>query len=146
MRYTFTVVSETLRRGGDARGERLVDSAAKRREQEGWDFAIGLTDLPVHQDSRPIVAELNRDAGTALLVVPALKVFNPADQARDIATGLIREWAAGGRVDEGTYSLLYAQARALLSAVSVNENTIPNQSFANREMLRTSIAILLIAP
>ncbi|MGH4012077.1 MAG: hypothetical protein ACRDTH_28620 [Pseudonocardiaceae bacterium] len=43
MRYAFTVVSETLRRRGDARGERLVDLTAERREREGWDFAICLT-------------------------------------------------------------------------------------------------------
>ena len=95
MRYTFTVVSETLRRRGDGRGERLIDVAAKRRAREGWDFAICLTDLPVHKDGRPVVAELSREAGAAVLVVPALKVLNPAEQARDIIAGLILEWAAG---------------------------------------------------
>jgi hypothetical protein len=101
MRYAFTVVSETLRR----RGERLVNLAAQRREREGWDFAIGLTDLPVHKDDRPIVAELSRDAAAAVLVVPALKVLRPADQARDIVAGLILEWASGDRVDEAKHRL-----------------------------------------
>ncbi|MEN3268095.1 hypothetical protein [Pseudonocardia sp.] len=101
MRYTFTVVSETLRRHGDSRGERLIDVAAKRRAREGWDIAICLTDLPVHKDGRPVVAELSREAGAAVLVVPALKVLNPAEQARDIIAGLILEWAAGVGADEG---------------------------------------------
>lgn len=95
MRYRFTVVSETLRRRGDARGERLIDLAAARREREGWDVAICLTDLPVHKDGNPIVAELSRDAGAALLVVPALKVLHPVEQARDVVAGLILEWATG---------------------------------------------------
>lgn len=72
MRYSFTVVSETLLRRGDDRGERLIDLAAERRDREGWDFAICLTDLPVHGDGRPLVAELSRDGAAALIVVPAL--------------------------------------------------------------------------
>jgi hypothetical protein len=99
-RYTFTVVSETMRREGDARGERLIDVVAERRAREGWDFAICLTDLPVHKGGRPLVAELSREAGAGLLVVPALKVLNPTEQARDIIAGLILEWAAGDATDE----------------------------------------------
>jgi hypothetical protein len=34
-----------------------------------------------------------------LLVVPALKVLNPAEQARDIIAGPILEWAAGDDAD-----------------------------------------------
>jgi hypothetical protein len=100
MRYTFTVVEETLRRRGDARGERLIDLAAERRAREGWDFVICLTDLPVHKDGRPLVAELSRDTGVGLLVVPALKVLNPVEQARDIAAGLILEWSARDPLEE----------------------------------------------
>ncbi|MCW2721110.1 MAG: hypothetical protein JWR81_4932 [Pseudonocardia sp.] len=100
MRYSFTVVSETLRRSGDARGERLIDLAAERRRREGWDMAICLTDLPVYNDGRPLVAELSQDKGAALLVVPALTVLHPAEQARDIVAGLILEWAAGHSGDQ----------------------------------------------
>ncbi|WP_433296003.1 hypothetical protein ACQPZQ_14880 [Pseudonocardia sp. CA-142604] len=100
MRYTFVVVSETLRRRGDGHGERLIDVVAKRRAQEGWDLAICLTDLPVHEDGRPLVAELSGEAGAALLVVPALKVLNPAEQAGDIIAGLILEWASGDDADD----------------------------------------------
>jgi hypothetical protein len=100
MRYRFTVVSETMRRLGDARGERLIDVVSERRARERWDFAICLTDLPVHKNGRPLVAELSREAGAALLVVPALKVMNPAEQARDIIAGLVLEWAAGDAAGE----------------------------------------------
>jgi hypothetical protein len=95
MRYEVVMVSETLQRGGDSRGDRLVDLAAQRREEEGWDFAVCLTDLPVHKNGRPVVAELSRKAAAAVLVVPALKVVNPAEQARDIVVGLILQWVAG---------------------------------------------------
>lgn len=105
MRYRFVVVSETLRRRGDARGERLIDLGAQRREEEGWDFAICLTDLPVHEDGRPLVAELSRARGAAVLVVPALKVLNPAGQARELLAGLVLEWAAGDGADEPLHRL-----------------------------------------
>jgi hypothetical protein len=95
MRYEVVMVSETLQRGGDSRGDRLVDLAAQQREEEGWDFAVCLTDLPVHKNGRPVVAELSRSAAAAVLVVPALKVVNPAEQARDIVVGLILQWVAG---------------------------------------------------
>lgn len=104
IRYSFTVVSETLRRRGDARGERLIDLVAEWREREGWDFAICLTDLPMHKDGRPLVAELSRAAGAAVLVVPALKVLHPVEQARDIVAGLILEWA-GDWTDEPLHRL-----------------------------------------
>jgi hypothetical protein len=46
MRYRFVVVTESLRRLGDARGQRLIDLAAERAQREGWNFALALTDLP----------------------------------------------------------------------------------------------------
>jgi hypothetical protein len=95
MRYTFAVVSETLRRRGDARGERLIDVAAERRAREGWNLAICLTDLPGAQGRPSPRGRADPEAGPALLVVPALKVLNPVEQVRDIAAGLNLEWAAG---------------------------------------------------
>jgi len=69
-RYRFVVVTENLRRAGDARGQRLIDLAGERAAQEGWDFALALTDLPVHQDDQPVVAELSQTQTAALLVEP----------------------------------------------------------------------------
>jgi hypothetical protein len=98
-RYRFVVVTESLRRRGDARGQRLIDLAAERAAQEGWDFALALTDLPVHQDDEPVVAELSQTQTAALLVVPAVNPLKPAEEAREIAAGVILEWAARERLD-----------------------------------------------
>jgi hypothetical protein len=100
VRYQFIVVSETMRRPGDERGERLIDQVADRRKRESWDFAICLTDLPVHKGGRPLVAELSRDKGAAVLVVPALALPRSSELARDIVAGLILEWTAEDRNEQ----------------------------------------------
>lgn len=97
MRYRFVVVTESLRRLGDDRGQRLIDRAAERAQREGWDFVVAVTDLPVHENDRPLVAELSRDEAAALLVVPALNVLKPTEEARDLVAGVILEWAARNR-------------------------------------------------
>jgi hypothetical protein len=98
-RYRFVVVTESLRRAGDARGQRLIDLAGERAAQEGWDFALALTDLPVHQDDQPVVAELSQTQTAALLVVTAVNPLKPAEEAREIAASVILKWAARERSD-----------------------------------------------
>jgi hypothetical protein len=142
MRYAFAVVSETLRRRGDARGERLVDLVAERREREGWDFAIGLTDLPVYKDGRPIVAELSRDAAAALLLVPALTVLRPADQARDIVAGLILEWAGGDSVD-GALERLEDRVPSL-HRVEPDDDDIDLRLTSSAEQLRMLVGMVRV--
>ena len=98
-RYRFVVVTENLRRAGDARGQRLIDLAGERAAQEGWDFALALTDLPVHQDDQPVVVELSQTQTAALLVVTAVNPLKPAEEAREIAASVILKWAARERSD-----------------------------------------------
>jgi hypothetical protein len=105
-RYRFVVVRETLRRLGDARGERMIDLAAERASREGWDFALCLTDMPVHKGGRPLVAELSRGEAAAVLVVPALNVLRPADEARELVAGMLVEWAARERLAGGSRPLV----------------------------------------
>ncbi|MDT7640036.1 MAG: hypothetical protein QOC83_4324, partial [Pseudonocardiales bacterium] len=114
-RYRFVVVSETLRRLGDAHGERLIDFAAERAEQEGWDFALCLTDMPLHDSKQqPLVAELSRSAGAAVLAVPALNVLKLAAQSLDIVAGIVLELAAREEPVRGPLRRrLESQARGL---------------------------------
>jgi hypothetical protein len=105
-RYRFVVVRETLRRLGDARGERMIDLAAERANREGWDFALCLTDMPVHKGERPLVAELSRGEAAAVLVVPALNVLRLADEARELVAGMLVEWAARERLARGSRPLV----------------------------------------
>lgn len=58
------------RRDGGA--EALLDDVAQRRTDERWDVAICLTDLPLHTDRMPLVAQTSARRRVALVSLPAL--------------------------------------------------------------------------
>jgi len=60
----------TPRRDGGA--DALVDDVARRREECGWDLAVCLTDLPLHADPVPLVAQSSARRRVALVSLPAL--------------------------------------------------------------------------
>ncbi len=111
-RYRFVVVTESLRRRGDARGQRVIDLAAERAAQEGWDFALALTDLPVQKDNQPVVTELSQTQTAAVLVVTAMNPLRPAEETREIAAGIILEWVARERADGDTSPLRRLEDRS----------------------------------
>jgi hypothetical protein len=58
------------RRDGGA--DALLDDLAQRRTDDGWDVAICLTDLPLHTDRVPLVAQTSTQRRAALVSLPAL--------------------------------------------------------------------------
>jgi hypothetical protein len=52
--------------------EALLDDLACRRADAGWDVAICLTDLPVHSERVPLVAQTSPRRGVAMVSLPAL--------------------------------------------------------------------------
>lgn len=58
------------RRGGGV--EALLDDLATRRVEDGWDVAICLTDLPLHTERVPLVAQTSARRRVALVSLPAL--------------------------------------------------------------------------
>jgi len=58
------------RRDGGA--EALLDDLARRRADDGWDVAVCLTDLPLHTERVPLVAQTCARDGVALVSLPAL--------------------------------------------------------------------------
>ena len=58
------------RRDGGA--EALLDDLARRRTDDGWDVAICLTDLPLHTDGIPLVAQTSAQRRVAMVSLPAL--------------------------------------------------------------------------
>jgi hypothetical protein len=58
------------RRDGGA--EALLDDLAQRRTDEQWDVAICLTDLPLHTDRVPLIAQSSNQRRTAMVSLPAL--------------------------------------------------------------------------
>ncbi|BFU45740.1 hypothetical protein [Krasilnikovia sp. MM14-A1004] len=58
------------RRDGGA--EALLDDLAQRRTDERWDVAICLTDLPLHTERVPLVAQTSARRRVAMVSLPAL--------------------------------------------------------------------------
>ncbi|GII62830.1 hypothetical protein Skr01_29150 [Sphaerisporangium krabiense] len=58
------------RRDGGVEG--LLDDLARRRADAGWDVAICLTDLPLHTERVPLVAQMSARRRVALVSLPAL--------------------------------------------------------------------------
>ncbi len=58
------------RRDGGA--EALLDDLARRRGDDGWDVAICLTDLPLHTERMPLVAQTSAQRLVAMVSLPAL--------------------------------------------------------------------------
>jgi hypothetical protein len=58
------------RRDGGA--EALLDDLARRRTDENWDVAVCLTDLPLHTDRMPLVAQTSARRRVAMVSLPAL--------------------------------------------------------------------------
>jgi hypothetical protein len=58
------------RRDGGA--DALLDDVARRRTDDRWDIAVCLTDLPLHTDRMPLVAQTSAQRRAALVSLPAL--------------------------------------------------------------------------
>jgi hypothetical protein len=58
------------RRDGGA--EALLDDLARRCTDEGWDVVVCLTDLPLHTDRMPLVAQTSAQRRAVLVSLPAL--------------------------------------------------------------------------
>ena len=52
--------------------EALLDDVADRRVEDGWDVAICLTDLPLHSERVPLVAQASARRRVAMVSLPAL--------------------------------------------------------------------------
>src|SRR4051794_8880026 len=52
--------------------EALQQSVRRRMQDEGWDLAVGLTDLPLRANRRPVIAHASAMYRVGLLSVPAL--------------------------------------------------------------------------
>src|SRR4051794_24721488 len=52
--------------------EALLDDLARRRADARWDVAICLTDLPLHAERMPLIAQTSADRRVAMVSLPAL--------------------------------------------------------------------------
>jgi uncharacterized membrane protein len=76
----------------------LEQIAHQRMLEEGWKFAVCLTDYPLHVGSRPVVAHASAASGVGLVSVPALGPVNLEQRVRDAIVRVI-EGLLGESVD-----------------------------------------------
>jgi hypothetical protein len=69
--------------------EALLDDVTERREHEGWDVAICLTDLPLQMQRVPIVVRTSTARHAAVLSLPALGL-GQLRAVRAVAPGLVK--------------------------------------------------------
>jgi hypothetical protein len=70
--------------------EALLDDVARRREQEGWDVAICLTDLPLQAQRVPIVVRSSAGRRVAVVSLPALGLAQ-VRAVRAVVPDLVKE-------------------------------------------------------
>ena len=117
----------------------LVEATRRRALDEGWQLAIGLTDLPLSVRRRPVRAHVSAQHGVALVSVPALGAVRREARLHDVALSLIEQLVGDGertgprsaRVDQttarsaGTFeftgSVLRADFWLLLGMVRANQ-------------------------
>lgn len=123
-----------------AAGEReLVEATRRRALDEGWQLALGLTDLPLSVHRHPVRAHVSVQHGVGLVSVPALGAMRREARLHDVALSLIERLVGDGdraerrsaRVDEttarsaGTFqfagSVLRADFWLLLGMVRANQ-------------------------
>lgn len=74
----------------------IMEIAAKRMQQRGWDVAVCITDLPFRSDRRPVVADVSNSRRVMVLSLPALGGVARRRQVRGVVSELIAEMDCEG--------------------------------------------------
>src|SRR3954466_11723164 len=69
--------------------EALKQSVRRRMQDEGWDLAVGLTDLPLRANRRPVTAHASAMYRVGLLSVPALGARSVPRRAMQAVLNLV---------------------------------------------------------
>jgi hypothetical protein len=79
---------------GRAGVEEILDAGCQARSAEGWDAAICLTDVPLRDGARPLVAAVDRHDKVAIVNIPAFGATLLKPRVRQAALALIGDIAA----------------------------------------------------
>ena len=81
--------------------EALKQAVRRRMRDEGWDLAVGLTDLPLRANRRPVIAHASAMYRVGLLSVPALGARSVPRRAMQAVLNLV-EGLLGEEVGRGS--------------------------------------------
>ena len=92
--WEVSVICDPLT-GSDPDAVRVIDAGRERMEEEGWNLAICLTDLPIRTDGRPVVATVSTAYNVAVLSLPPLGVTLLRRRVREATLQLVSELYEG---------------------------------------------------
>jgi hypothetical protein len=88
--WEVSVICDPLT-GSEPDAARVIDAGRERMEEEGWNLAICLTDLPIRTDGRPVVATVSTAYNVAVLSLPPLGVTLLRRRVREATLQLVDE-------------------------------------------------------
>ena len=91
-RWRVALAEEPLLAGREG-VEEILDAGCQARSAEGWDAAICLTDVPLRDGARPLVAAVDRDDKVAVVNIPAFGATLLKPRVRKAAIALIGDIA-----------------------------------------------------
>ena len=91
-RWRVALADEPLLAGREG-VEEILDAGCQARSAEGWDAAICLTDVPLRDGARPLVAAVDRDEKVAVVNIPAFGATLLKPRVRKAAVALIGDIA-----------------------------------------------------
>jgi hypothetical protein len=111
-------VSDAGRAEPSADSRQLIDTVRRHLLDQGWDLAIGLTDLPLRSGRRPITAQASATHGVGLVSVPAIGAVRLEQRltttAAHLIEGLLGESGPrGGARERGRRSRMLDRLREL---------------------------------
>jgi hypothetical protein len=70
--WEVPVVTDAFAADARLSGVAMIDRARERMQREGWHLAVCVTDLPLRNGRRPVIADASAMHGVAILSLPAL--------------------------------------------------------------------------
>ncbi|WP_246155214.1 5,10-methylene-tetrahydrofolate dehydrogenase [Saccharopolyspora hirsuta] len=93
--WTIDVRSDPLA-AEHSSSEELLDSVDRHRQEQGWDFAICLTDLPLLLPKGPLLADVSTQRRVALVSLPALGAIRTYHRTYRLLTQLLDDLLPDG--------------------------------------------------
>ncbi|WP_080871971.1 hypothetical protein [Oceanobacillus timonensis] len=81
--------------GGGANSKEVLEATQKKKEEQEWDYAVCLTDIPLFIEKRLIVAEANEDKNIALICMPSFGSTLMIRRLRESIMQLVNEMYYG---------------------------------------------------
>lgn len=81
--------------GGEKDAPQILDESHEWRQREGWDYAICLTDLPVHRGRQVVVADASQTRSVGGISLPPLGVTLLRRRVREATLQLVSELRHG---------------------------------------------------